>query len=72
VDATVWLGNAATVCRVLLFVVPPAVLQTIPGSTLVARTAFAVSGLLGFAAIWCLAINLWQTSSRPSRQRRTS
>ena len=72
VDATLWLGNAAAVCRVLLFVVPPAVLQTIPGSTLVARTAFAVSGLLGLAAVWCLAVNLWKTSALPSRQRRTS
>ena len=72
VEATLWLGNAAAVGRVLLFVVPPAVLQTIPGSALVARTAFAVSGLLGFAAVWCLAVNLWQTSSLPPRQRRTS
>jgi hypothetical protein len=72
VDATWWLGNAATVCRVLLFVVPPTVLQMIPGGTLVARTAFAVSGLLGFAAVWCLAVNLWQTSSLPPRQRRAS
>ena len=72
VDATLWLGNTAAVCRVLLFVVPPAVLQMIPGSMLVARTAFAVSGLLGFAAVWCLAVNLWQTSSLPPRQRRTS
>jgi hypothetical protein len=72
VDATLWLGNAAAVCRVLLFVVPPTVLQMIPGSTLVARTAFAVSGLLGLAAVWCLAVNLWKTSSLPARQHRTS
>ena len=72
VEATLWLGNAAAVCRVLLFVVPPAVLQMLPESMLVARTAFAISGLLGFAAVWCLAVNLWQTSSLPSRQRRTS
>ena len=72
VDATLWLGNAAAACRVLLFVVPPTVLQALPGSTLVARTAFAVSGLLGLAAVWCLAVNLWKTSSLPARQRRTS
>jgi uncharacterized protein involved in response to NO len=71
VGATLWLGNAAAVCRVLLFVVPPAVFQTLPESMLVARTAFAVSGLLGLAAVWCLAINLWKTSSLPARQRRT-
>jgi hypothetical protein len=64
VNATFWLGNAATVCRVLLFVLPPAILQGVPASLAMARSAFAVSGLLGLAAVWCLAVNMWQTAAK--------
>ena len=62
VVATFWLGNAAVVGRLLPFILPPVVLQGIPGSALIARLAFAVSGLFGLAAVWCLAVNLWKTA----------
>jgi len=64
VNATFWFGNAATVCRVLLFVLPPVILQRMPASIEMARSAFAVSGLLGLAAVWCLAVNVWQTAAK--------
>ena len=64
VNATFWLGNAATVCRVLLFVLPLVILQRVPESVGIARSAFAMSGLLGLAAVWCLAVNVWQTAAR--------
>jgi uncharacterized protein involved in response to NO len=66
VAATFWLGNAAVVCRVLPFVLPPMLLQGAPGGAVLARTAFAVSGLLGWAAVWCLALNLWKTTRAKS------
>jgi uncharacterized protein involved in response to NO len=62
VAATFWLGNAAVVCRVLPFVLPPMLLQGVPGSAVLASTAFAVSGLLGWVAVCCLAVNLWKTA----------
>jgi uncharacterized protein involved in response to NO len=66
VAATFWLGNAAVVCRVLPFVLPPMLLQGVPGGAVMARTAFAVSGLLGLATVWCLAVNLWKTTRAQS------
>jgi hypothetical protein len=66
VAATFWLGNAAVVCRVLPFVLPPMLLQGTPGGAVLAWTAFAVSGLLGWAAVWCLAVNLWKTTKARS------
>ena len=62
VEATFWLGNAAVVSRLLPFLLPPAVLQGVPASAVFARIALAVSGLLGLAAVWCLAVNLWHTA----------
>jgi hypothetical protein len=62
VQATFWLGNAAVVSRLLPFMLPPAVLQGVPESAVIARIAFAVSGLLGLTAVWCLAVNLWKTA----------
>jgi hypothetical protein len=67
VTATFWLGNAAMGSRVLVFVLPTVVLQSVPDSAALARTALAVSGLLGWAAVGCLAINLWQTA-QPERR----
>jgi cbb3-type cytochrome oxidase subunit 1 len=61
VEATFWLGNAAVLGRVLPFVLPGVVLQEVPASAPLARMAFALSGLLGLAAVWCLAVNLWKT-----------
>jgi uncharacterized protein involved in response to NO len=68
VEATFWLGNTAAACRVLWFVLPPGVLQEVPGSMWLVSSAFAVSGLLGLAAVWCLAVNVWQTATKNSRR----
>jgi hypothetical protein len=62
VAATFWLGNAAVLCRVLLVGMPPRVWQAVPGAVTGARTAYAVSGMLGLAAVFCLAANLWRTA----------
>jgi uncharacterized protein involved in response to NO len=64
VGATFWLGNLAVGCRVLLFLLPTAVWDTVPGSLPVARAALALSGGLGWIAVVCLAINLWQTAQK--------
>jgi uncharacterized protein involved in response to NO len=66
VEATFWLGNAAVLSRVLPFILPPVVLQGLPGSVVIVRSAFAVSGLLGIMAVGCLAVNLWQTAQTSS------
>ena len=62
VAGTFWLGNAAVLCRVLLVGMPPRVWQAVPGAVPGARTAYAVSGMLGLAAVFCLAANLWRTA----------
>jgi hypothetical protein len=50
VEATFWPGNLAVGCRVLLFLLPTVVRNTVPGSLLVARMAFALSGVPGWGA----------------------
>ena len=70
VSATFWLGNAAVVSRVLLFLLPPSLLHAIPGGLVGARTAFALSGLLGWVAVGCLTVNLWRTAARSQRHQR--
>jgi hypothetical protein len=62
VEATFWLGNVAVLCRVALFLLPPRLLSLLPGLSLGARMAFALSGLFGLAAVLALAVNLWLTS----------
>lgn len=62
VNATFWLGNAAVLGRVLLFLLPVSLYDAFPGSLLSVRMAFALSGLLGLAAVICLAGNLWKTA----------
>jgi uncharacterized protein involved in response to NO len=62
VEATSWLGNAATLCRVVWFVLPAGLWSVFPAVYVGARIAFALSGLLGLAAVLALAVNLWQTS----------
>ena len=62
VETTFWLGNAATLCRVVWFVLPAGLWPLFPGVYVGARIAFAMSGLLGLAAVLALAVNLWQTS----------
>ncbi|MGQ4808634.1 hypothetical protein NKDENANG_02021 [Candidatus Entotheonellaceae bacterium PAL068K] len=61
VQVTFWLGNAAVVGRLLLYLLPPAWLGLIPGGLSGIRTAFALSGLLGLVAVGCLAVNLRKT-----------
>jgi uncharacterized protein involved in response to NO len=69
VDLTLWFGTAAVVCRVLLFMLPAAVVTLLPGSLLIAKTAFAWSGVLAWVAMACLASNLWRTVGRRARVR---
>ena len=66
VDATFWLGNTATVCRVLPLILPPGLLEAIPAGVVLAQTTFAFSGVIGLGALVCLAANLWQTATRPT------
>ena len=61
VDATFWLGMAAVACRVLPLLLPPALAEGIPASVRVAQAAFAFSGIVGLAAVLCLAVNLWRS-----------
>ncbi|MEE9171708.1 MAG: hypothetical protein V3U41_02220 [candidate division NC10 bacterium] len=61
VDATLWLGTAAVICRVLPLIVPSGLLKVVPATVVIAQTAFAFSGIIGLAAVTCLAINLWRT-----------
>lgn len=62
VDATFWVGNIAAFSRVLPLIVPPGLFEAVPASFLIAQSAFAFSGILGLAAVSCLAINLWKTA----------
>ncbi|HSB78750.1 MAG TPA: hypothetical protein VLM91_08185 [Candidatus Methylomirabilis sp.] len=62
VEMTFWLGNTAAVFRVLPLIVPERLLGLIPGGTVLAQATFGLSGLIGLAAVVCLAANLWQTA----------
>jgi uncharacterized protein involved in response to NO len=67
VSATLWLGNAAVVGRVVLIGLPGAMWQAVPPWVLQgARVAFAWSGMLGLAAVLCLTLNLWRTAKTAS------
>ncbi|GIX49394.1 MAG: hypothetical protein KatS3mg131_3605 [Candidatus Tectimicrobiota bacterium] len=59
VEASFWLGNGAVISRVLLYVLPAGWWPPLHDA---ARLAFAFSGLLGMAAVACLARNLWRTA----------
>ncbi len=57
------LGNAAVVGRVALIGLPGPMWQGLPPWAIQgARVAFAWSGILGLAAVFCLALNLWRTA----------
>jgi hypothetical protein len=61
------LGNAAVVGRVVLIGLPGAIWQELPPWAVQgARVAFAWSGILGLAAVLCLALNLWRTAKMAS------
>jgi uncharacterized protein involved in response to NO len=65
VDATFWLGSAAAVCRVVPLLSPTWLFDRLPAVDLLAQTIFAISGILGWGAVACLAVNLWQTANTP-------
>jgi uncharacterized protein involved in response to NO len=62
VDFTFWLGNLAVIGRVLPLLVPAALFEKISFMVFTSQTLFALSGMLGWAAIWCLAVNLRRTA----------
>lgn len=62
VDATLWLGGVAVVCRVVPLIVPAGIFEVLPSSVLLAQSAFALSGVIGLVAVMCLGINLWKTA----------
>ncbi|MDE2180185.1 MAG: hypothetical protein KGJ40_04950, partial [candidate division NC10 bacterium] len=68
VDATFWLGSTATVCRVVPLLSPSWFFDLVPASGVLAQTSFAISGLLGWGAVLCLAMNLRQTADAPMTQ----
>ncbi len=58
-----WLGNAAVVGRVALVGLGP-IWQSVPlWAVQGARVAFAWSGILGLAAVFCTALNWWRTAN---------
>jgi hypothetical protein len=63
VEATFWLGNTAAICRVLPLILPSGLLEVMPASVVIAEGAFAFSGVIGLAAVICLAVNLWKTAA---------
>lgn len=67
VTATFWLGNVATIGRLLLYFLPTVLLRWIPGLLWFTRVMFALSGLLAMAAVSCLALNLWRTHTQSYR-----
>ncbi len=58
--ATVWLGNAAAILRILPLFLP---------SSRATMALLGLSGLLGLVAIACLGWNLWQTLREPTVDR---
>ncbi len=66
VDATFWCGSTAVVCRVVPLLLPSWLFDAFPASAVLAQTAFAVSGVIGWGAVLCLATNLWQTAASPT------
>ena len=67
VDTTFWLGSTAAVCRVVPLLLPSWLFDELPAGTVLAQTAFALSGLLGWGAVLCLATNLRQTQCNCSQ-----
>ncbi|HSB70961.1 MAG TPA: hypothetical protein VLT62_16665, partial [Candidatus Methylomirabilis sp.] len=64
VEATFWLGNIATVFRVLPLLVPVGLIERFPAGVMLAQAAFGLSGVVALAAVVCLAVNLWRTARR--------
>ncbi|MBZ0159932.1 MAG: hypothetical protein K8G79_07340 [bacterium] len=68
VDATFWLGGTATVCRVIPLLSPSWFFDLLPAGDVLVQTIFAISGVFGWGAVLCLAMNLRQTAAAPVRQ----
>lgn len=68
VDATFWLGSAAAVCRVVPLLSPSWLSDLLPVGDALIQTLFAISGVFGWGAVVCLAVNLWQTAKAPIKQ----
>jgi hypothetical protein len=62
VDFTFWLGNLAVIGRVLPLLVPAFFFEKISFAVSMSQAFFALSGMLGLAAICCLAVNLRRTA----------
>ncbi len=65
-DATIWCGSAEAVYRVVPLLLPSWLFDALPASAVLAQTAFAVSGMIGWGAVLCLATNLWLTVTGPA------
>ncbi|MBX5449227.1 hypothetical protein [Thermogemmatispora sp.] len=59
VTATLWLGNLASLLRVLPLLLAPSLITLWPASGLFLNLLFGLSGPLGLATVLCLARNLW-------------
>ena len=68
VDATFWLGSAAAVCRVVPLLSPSWLFDPVPAGDMLVQTIFAISGIFGWGAVVCLAVNLRQTAKAPMKQ----
>src|SRR5574337_398201 len=68
VDATFWLGSAAAVCRVVPLLSPSWLFDLLPAGDILVQTTFAISGIFGWGAVVCLAVNLRQTANAPMKQ----
>jgi hypothetical protein len=62
VEATLWLGNAAVICRIVPLLLPEVWLEKIPFLVLLSQWMFALSGIFGLTAVSCLAVNLRRTA----------
>lgn len=61
VTATLWLGNAAALLRV----VPILLISLVGGASAITDVLFGLSGPLGLAVAICLTVNLWPALSGP-------
>ncbi len=65
VEPMFWLGNTATILRVVPLILPSAVKELTPAVGRVAQMGFGLSGMIALAAVVLLAINLLGTLRSP-------